>query len=268
MHELRRWIAICEAPIGDIYTHGDFSQPGSFRADDLTLSTPKRQDKIKRILQKAPVVIDLHFVNQEHRVDINWHLDPVHAQKWLGFLSAEQAEERWGVKLVPRPDAVNVVVLQNEGDNRVPMTPWIIAHRIAHMFNYTHKLSIDRLSQNFLNSLEQVQDEYKRGESRYRPQFYELAKVFGTTRACREGLITRGRTFEWLWDCFAQMCVIGTINFKPAPKEIVTTPFDEVYTIDDDMLSYVDSVFANLAEKLIDEFTILLNDCVGEIMVF
>lgn len=262
---MRSFEIISEAPIGDIHTHGDFTKAGSLRPDDLSLASPKRQDKIRRVLQQAPVLIDLHFVNQVRPVDMTWHLDPVHARDALGFLSPEDLRHHYAINITPRPHAVNVVMIQNEGDDRIPFTPWIIAHRIGHAFYYTHRLKTDALFQKFFSTLNSVQEEYKAKTSNYHnPSLAQLARTFGTTRSCREGLIKTGRIGEWLYDCFAQLCVTGTISFNPAPPTIVET---RIFYLDDDEIPYINKRFNKLRDLLIAGFSAMLTDAIGQIVV-
>jgi len=253
---------LTEAPIGDIHTHGDFSKPGSLRQDDLSLATPKRQDKIKRVLQKAPVLIDLHFVNQPHHIDIRQHL----VSNPLGFISVENLQSRYDINITPRRDAVNIVMMQNEGDDRVPLTPWIIAHRIAHIFEYSNHFELRDLLDEFFKTLENTADAYPDQSKRFhRVPYTEIARTFGTTRACREGLIKPNRVIEWLFDSFAQMCVTGTIRFNPAPPDITDEKGNTYRTTKQ---SEIDQLFNAFRDRLINGFTMILRDAVGKIMVF
>jgi hypothetical protein len=261
--KLRYAEIITEAPIGNIETHGDFTKPGSFQQDDLSLTTPKRQAKIRRVLAKAPILIDLHFVNMPHAFDasdLQYHIK-YNAQQQMGYMTPEQLAERWYVDIVPRPDALNLVYLQNEGDDRVPMTPWIIAHRLGHLFYHTNQLMVDRLMKQFLSTLEKSADKYNvEGKRWHNPSWPDLAKVFGTTRACREGLMVQGRIMEWFYDCFAQMCVMDDIKFNKAPETIGKFLGNDPRGVDRE--------FANLHENLLIGFDNLLNGAVGKIMVF
>ena len=264
-----RWTEINEAPIGDIQTHGDFTKPGSFRQDDLSLATQKRQDKIRRVLQKAPIMIDLHFVNLKYPVDVITHIGP--EKDKLGFVTPAMLMHNWGIEIEPKIDALNLVYVQNEGNDRVPLTPWIIAHRLSHSFEYvTGDLYFIKrdLGNTFQQMLEKVEECYSpvsmslsgvRGKGM---AWSTIANVFGTTRTSREKQYKDGRAMEWFHECFAQFCVIGDIKFNPAPAEIgphISVPWGR---------REVDEYFASLRKILIDGFSEMLNGCVGKILVF
>jgi hypothetical protein len=91
-----------------------------------------------------------------------------------------------------------------------------------------------------------------------------LAHVFGTTRACRDGLLKAGRIGEWLYDSFAQMCVTGTVSFNPAPPTIT----DGQMTFRAVDATYVDRSFGKLRDLIVNNFTKMLHEAVGQIAVF
>jgi hypothetical protein len=250
-----------EAPIGDIYTHGDFTQPGSLRGDDLSLTSPKRQDKIRRVLQNAPVLIDLHFVNLPDQINLNQHIQGSYPPK-IGYLTPDQVSKQW-LSITPRPDALNLVYLQNEGDDRIPLTPWIIAHRMSHALGHGEPAAFNQLyDQVFLGTLQQVADQYQKGH--VTPKFVTLAKVFGTTNACRTGQIKPNRTGEWLHDSLAQMCVVGDIRFNPAPSTIE----EDQAIFQTANLDAVNQLFTKLRNQLLSGFRAILNNGIGDILVF
>lgn len=264
-----RWTEITESPIGDIYTHGDFFKSGSIRQDDLSLATKKRQDKIKRVLEKAPVLIDLHFVNLPEMIDIQKHVGPtLYSQvNNIGFLSKEQIKQKYNVDIDIVPNAINLVYVQNEGTDRIPLTPWIIAHRLGHVFYYPEetKFEIRDLLDLFQKILTDVADLYS--DEGVEPRWEMLAPTFGTTRACREGMIRETRVAEWFYDCFAQMCVIGDIKFNKAPYKIPYPPYE--FFIKEKMNSdIINRYFEIIRKKMILEFNKMLHQAVGKILVF
>lgn len=256
-----RWIEINEEPIGDIYLHGDFSKPGSFRQDDLSLTTQKRQDKIKRVLQKAPIMIDLHFVNLKYTVDLTQHL--IHDKFKIGFVKADILSHDWGIDITPKSDALNLVYVQNEGSDRIPLTPWVIAHRLSHSFAYTNDLYFEQqnLFKTFQTMMDKVQDSYSSVDMQ-RISWETIAEVFGTTRASREKQYAKNRAMEWAHECFAQLCVVGEIKFNKAPAEIgghISVPWG---------IREVDEYFESLKRILTAGFTSMLQGSVGKILVF
>ena len=261
-----RWIELHEMPIGNIYTHGDFSKPGSLRQDDLSLTTQKRQDKIKRVLQKAPVLIDLHFVNLAEMIDVGEHIKNSFPPK-LGFKTKQELKQQWGIDIKIVPNAVNLIYVQNEGTDRVPLTPWIIAHRLGHAFAYPMetKFTLRDILDYFTDAIKKISYIYADNDSG--PDNPTLAKIFGTTRACREGLIKTGRTAEWLYDCFAQLCVIGDIKFNKAPESIMDAN-NHPFTADAVQQHHTNIVFKDLREFLIGGFHEMLKEVIGQALIF
>lgn len=254
-----------EAPIANIYTHGDFSQPGSLRADDLSLATPKRQEKIVRVLRKSPIEIDLHFVNlaapavnAQGHFDIRFYLGEYPER--FGYVSPARMKE-WWLEITPRPDALNLVLVENEGADRLPLTPWIIAHRLSHAFQYAEPLLHTKIYNLFLSALDKVISAYLPLIDRLwgSVNYDVLAPIFGTTRATREGLIKAGRVGEWFHDCFAQMCITGDIRFNAAPAELLDYPGKQ---------AAADKALAKLRVQMLDYFHQMLNNSVGKIILF
>jgi hypothetical protein len=244
---------LLEAPIGDIFLHGDFSRAGSFRQDDLSLASAKRQDKIKRVLQKAPVLIDLHFVNLTQRINIRTHLEP----QWppiKGYMSSAELADRWNINIAPQSNAFNLVSLQNEGDARIPLTPWIIAHRLSHAFEYGDRFAQRAILDEFYRRLNRVSDFYSKRQ--FGLIFKQLPHIFGTTKACREDKVIREG--EWFHDCFAQMCVVGDIRFNPAPHDIAGHTTDP---------TIIDQEFVALRQTMLTGFKQLLERGIGKILV-
>lgn len=258
-------IDLFEAPIANIYTHGDFDHPGSFRADDLSLATAKRQEKIKRVLQKAPIEIDLHFFNQAHPIRANGQFDIrfylATAPERLGHYLTPEQVTKWWLPIIPKPNALNLVLVNNEGDARLPMTPWIIAHRLSHAFQYAEPFLHRDAWSAFQTMLDKVMDDYDLPwfSSHSLRSSHTLAPIFGTTRAAREGMIEKGRAGEWFHDCFAQLCITGDIRFNPAPDDIKGHRGDA---------SWVDRQFTKLRQILLDTFREMLTNSVGKILVF
>ena len=164
--------------------------------------------------------------------------------------------KEWWLPITPRSDALNLVLIENEGADRLPLTPWIIAHRLSHAFQYAEPLLHTKIYNSFLSALDKVLDSYRLwGAVNYEP----LAPIFGTTRAAREGLIKSGRVGEWFHDCFAQMCITGDIRFNAAPAEILDYPGKP---------AAADKALAKLRVNMLDSFQQMLNNSVGKIILF
>lgn len=123
-----RWKEINEAPLADFGTYGDLDKEGSFRSGDLrAMKNPKWVEKVERYLKKSPQNINLYLVNGDIK-----NRDYEERQKYGGVQSLSYVERLIGKKVPDAIDSITVVLMNNEGDERVGLTPWIVAHRIAH----------------------------------------------------------------------------------------------------------------------------------------
>jgi hypothetical protein len=119
-----RYAELFEAPIGDI-AKIDTDKPrgrswGTFDDIDRRLiNHPKMDAKLRTLFEKAPVKIDLVFI-QNKPSEFSGLGDKIKS-----FLRKN------GVTV--DPNAITIVLTENDaGDGRIPMTPWIIGHRLCH----------------------------------------------------------------------------------------------------------------------------------------
>jgi hypothetical protein len=145
-----RWKEINEAPISDFNTFGDMSQEGSFRSSDLkAITNPKWVEKVHHYLKNIPQDVNLYFYND---IDPNsQYRENVDANG--GFKAWSQALKFIGGKMPPNyKTAITIILLENEGDGRISLTPWIVAHRMAHAIlskNTRGDENLDGLARNF-----------------------------------------------------------------------------------------------------------------------
>lgn len=121
-------INLSEAPIGDYETIGDFNKNSSIRdpRDRAIITNPKSIERVKQKFNNTSYNFNLYFVNMPKATH----------HKEVG-----EVEEQWVIdnlgkdildKVNTKNNAINIIFTNNSGDQRVPMTPWIIAHRIGH----------------------------------------------------------------------------------------------------------------------------------------
>lgn len=137
-----------ESPIGDFETIGDFDRNSSFRdkRDRFLVTNPRSVEYAKKKFENTYYDFDLYFVNTPKgnrfteigKVDITWVKDNLGDDV---FNAVNKNIDN---------DAIKVVFTNNKGSARVPMTAWIIAHRISHVllrdsgFN-VHRIAADHL---------------------------------------------------------------------------------------------------------------------------
>lgn len=247
-----RWKEITEAPIADFGTYGDMSQEGSFRQNDLrAMTNPKWQAKLHRMFEKTEFPINLYLVNAPNDRTTPGLYGPVQSSSyrdlsglnnWSGIKSKNEVEALIGRKLefADVEQSITVVLIENEGDQRIALTPWMVAHRMAHAFVLTHdpnkyyELSreVARLFPAFNQFFNSVHHRMEQSHSEYRDVLDDLrdtiggnaaaqavAKFFGQTKGMHK-LASPG---EFLVEAFAQYMVQGAfkvnrIEFERHPR--------------------------------------------------
>lgn len=147
-----RWKEIMEAPIADFGTYGSMDTEGSFRPNDLkAMTNPKWQAKLHRMFQNTKHPINLYLVNMPNdktslglmghpNTHSSSYRDLSGIDGWSGFKSPAEIEKMIGHPLPPNTwEAITVALVENEGDGRMALTPWMVAHRVVHAMAVTHK---------------------------------------------------------------------------------------------------------------------------------
>ena len=125
-------------------------------------------------------------------------------------------------------DAITVIFVSNVGDQKVPMTPWTVAHRIGHAIRKEYHFQ--ELTKWLEKSFEHILSLY--GMKSYSDYSYGIslntflqkpkANLFnqiGTMRSARQNKIKR--YFEFYYELFAQYLNSGGIKFNKLGREII-----------------------------------------------
>lgn len=218
-----------EAPLADYVPLGDFNKPGPFRSkvDKKLVTHPTAQLKTTKFFEQTPYDFRLFFSNIPGTAKSTelGAVDHETVRKILGD-AAEQV-------IANSDDAITVVFLGNYGDQRVMMTPWIMAHRIGHAIQATgRRKGMDQwrtVEQHFFRAINQKLAEVygkptQRGVSDtdldyMRTDYYNaLFNAIGTQRSSREGQIKR--PYEFMYEMFAQYIKTGTVTLNPFPEQL------------------------------------------------
>jgi hypothetical protein len=153
---MREWINIVEgqreldeAPVSDFGVFGDKDVSGSFRDSDLkAMHNPKWQKKVERFFRKCPVDVNLYFLNAENAeissdfYDGKYYVNHLHnGMTWVGVRDISRIADLLGYAPINYQKSITVLYVENEGDNRIALTPWIVAHRMSHAIS----ASVNRL---------------------------------------------------------------------------------------------------------------------------
>lgn len=206
-----RYREITEAPIGTIANHGEFDGNGTFRNNDdiRAIHSNKAMAKVRRIFENTPWTFDLHFYDRH-----NIHYDPNDVVNYLDFhggvYEIEQLKPIKGLDItLSAPDAIAVVITNNDGRNRVPLTPWIIAHRIG------HGLAADESSP-YATTIQNIWIDIKEPMTSLRDgwEIWGLGALYvlGTMRSAR--MRNLNAAVEMPFECLAQFLVQGRVRFN------------------------------------------------------
>ena len=223
---------LTEAPLRDYEPLGDFSRTGGFRhaADRALVTSPVAIGKVQQFFSRTPY---------------DFRIFPVQftgGGRWLetGAVTPERLVEIVGMDNAQRilsghnDDTITVVFTNNTGDRRLPLTPWIMAHRIGHAVQASGRRGAanrawQEAEQHFFSRVNSILEDFygKKSDNRYgvtpRTQRYDLDAEYnalfnaiGTQRSSRQGEIRR--PYEFLYELFAQYLGTGHVTLKPLPQ--------------------------------------------------
>lgn len=155
----------------------------------------------------------------------------------IGKVTPQDLERRLGLKVgvdIPTPDNddITVIFTNNSAADKVPLTPWTIAHRIGHAFAASfrnknddsidyHIREIDKCLRYILNSYGYSSDE-RNLIYRSDPIVRNLLESIGKFRSARMKKLNR--TGEFIFECFAQFLLSdGELEFNDPPKYLLSS---------------------------------------------
>lgn len=114
-----------EAPIQDLEVIGS-NEAGTFDANDTkAIFNPKWIKNVKQLYKNTPYNINVYIYNSPDGVPTNVHYkSPQFSDDFVKNIT--------GGSMTDPDNSINVMLLQNEGDDKIPLTPWMIAHRMMH----------------------------------------------------------------------------------------------------------------------------------------
>lgn len=223
-----------ESPIGDISYHGS-DEPRSLKSDNIAIAKSDRAHaKIKRVLVKCPVTINLMFVNHD-RTYIGNEPEQFFASKnpktgWgqnqhdqmeiaSGIMTSAQVKTAFGIDVAVPQKAITVIFGHDQGDDRMPFTPWIIAHRMMHVI-WGATRGQNPPYRPLLQSLSRLPNELPMGviDPLTPLDIDTLVHALGTFRSARNERI--GDVGEFIGECLAQYLITGHVTFNKISHEI------------------------------------------------
>ncbi len=222
-----------EAPIDTLQTIGDFSKGHSFtsKADRALVTHPTAVRKIRDFFKNTDVTFDFYFVNTKEARHFT-EVGKVNEQFLWEKLKIKPSDLQNGT--INR-DAITVFFTNNKGDEKIAMTPWIIAHRFGHVIRREHHYKelckeMDTFLQNVLmcygydikNSKYSGygNDNNSREFQNFRMAEKQLCNILGTFKSARDKNLRN--TAEFTHELLAQYLMLGEIKLNPAPDHLPT----------------------------------------------
>lgn len=222
-----------EAPIAIHHIDSD-SEVSSFRDDDHTITrAPKPVEKIKKIWKTSVADVELYLYDRG--LDKDETLNTLRLAKRTAIpkhkLSQAQRNdelylddmEKMVASIVPNPEAITVVLTNNEGSGRMPLTGWMIAHRLCHAMEISKNTDFgaqpqglrEFMKKSFRDMANDLEEIY--AKTNIYPK--QLSCLIGTTKACRDRTLTQpGELYP---ECFAQYMLTGKVKLNPLPSTVV-----------------------------------------------
>lgn len=280
---------LSEAPIGDYALVGNWG--------DKEASNGFRHAQDRKIIQSENLIkkVRRKFGNTEHMLNFYFiNLPGTSRFAETGVMTpealAENMPQAW--KLIQEREAaqgtdasqsINVLYVGNAGTGRVPMTAWIMGHRLGHAVNAARGAKksnswndLEReFSQQLITMFREVYSwkvsltsGYGYGQGMQLPLWSDpdVAKFLeeiGTMASARNGKLG-GRPYEFMYEMFSQYITTGKLEFRELPKRfgrsksvryVRDEEMREMYSRDlnlwfaDHLTSYMDNVMYEATGK-------------------
>lgn len=278
---------IFEAPISDISHVGDWGKNSSFDARDRKLLTnPKAIQKIKGMWKHpSESMVNVLLMN---RYDMQAQRNggtAVHTEVGMvdtDWLEQNMARDWETIEPLLKMNELNIIYTNNKGDERVPMTGWIMAHRLGHAFwastrgqrqpggVYYFKESVDEFEKLMFEVMKHYHihdpDQNRFYRTRQLPRNGALRGFLHTVckfKSARDKNIRN--PFEVIFELFAQYMVTGAVTFNDPPESFRYGR--EFYRADQQEVEDLKWKLENLGDLLTEYFECALNYSDGKIFV-
>jgi len=215
-----------EAPLADYQPLGDFNSPGPFRnqLDKKLVTHPAAISKVYKFFENTEFDFRI-FVS-------NISGTGKHAES--GVSTPDKIKQIFGEEadkiLTNHDDAITIIFVGNSGADRMPLSPWMMAHRLGHAFQATNRMQGNDYSWKyaeetiFENVNKIIREWYGVNirSNKYDPNMNDiycgLFNAIGTQRSSHTGKINRA--YEFMYEIFAQYLQSGKITFRLPPNNI------------------------------------------------
>lgn len=219
----KEWLALNEMPIVQLNKVGDWSKGSKkYGYSDKDIGIIGNENATAKIIKKwnnTKQDYILYFVK----------LPKVHQFVEIGEVSQEWVKEKLKLDIKPTEDAITIIFTNNKGDEKVPLTSWIIAHRLSHAIRriktfetyFTSKITRDfkkiiqdaygySLNLDYFSNVEDFKNSRK--------VLVNFMQAIGSMKSARDGNLRND--MEFFHELLAQYLITGKIKFNPLPSFI------------------------------------------------
>jgi hypothetical protein len=205
---------------------GDFTKDGSFKGPDRKIHLGKnRVSQLQNFFKNTEIDFNIVFFNS-----------PIYSgysglcfsteQDLIDFLKYRmRASDDEVFKTINSfsTGEINMLVTNNEGNLSVPLSPWIVAHRISHAlsteyteYEYNFKDVFVKTIIEMMNAVfDSNQTDYQLAiDDSNAVWYHHAAHTFGTMRSATTKKIVEGGGSEFFHELFAQYIYNGKVIFK------------------------------------------------------
>lgn len=126
--ELYKFLIKEDDAIENIELKGDWTSSKLHGYDKASVGILKNKNSLERIKTK--------WSKLEHPIDLYIAKGPeIHKFYELGRVDFYFVRDKMKLDITPNDDNITLILTNNKGDEKVPLTPWIIAHRFGHAFS-------------------------------------------------------------------------------------------------------------------------------------
>lgn len=215
--QFREWLT--ETPIGQFDLMGNWGEKAPLKGWDKKsvkiLTSEKGVEKIKQQWKKTNETFDMYLLRQPNAKNYLQH----------GEVTKEWVQENLNINIPFNENNISVIFTSNIGDNKIPMTGWILAHRFGHAISKTQEFGhfhyeLHQFMAQLLKEIYNKKVKWRNIGIGYPETAFEdhellrlLAQNLGTMKSAREGKIAR--IYEFTYDLISQYIITGKVVFQP-----------------------------------------------------
>jgi hypothetical protein len=280
MMNFRQWI-IREMPITAFNLHGNLAALKDKPFDKITDKIPGYEPSDVPFLTNQSRVKDL--IKKWSNTKQNYELHFVSSEQAAAHVEVGEKDTRWiqknlGLNIQKKPGVITVIFTNNQGLERVPLTPWIIAHRLGHVLEKAGGMKrFEKILDDGLARVIQIAYSYTISYQDKTLQFHsmvalhQLAAAIGTMKSAAK--LTK--YYEFPHELLAQYLQTGGIQFRNLPVILPVLPREAArYSAvgrplqgKESSINAGDELLTQLGVQLQSELDMLLNKMVGKIFV-